>query len=395
MSLLSSCPGGKILQAPIPVIDNTDLRPFLNDLIDGLTQPQTDVFNTKSRYKMLACGRRWGKTHYALVQLITWAVENRGSLNWYVACTYRSAKSIAWRQLKYLLPPNLVIAKNEQELSLELVNGSRIELKGAESADTLRGVSLSNVVIDEAAYVHPDAWPMVLRPALSDQQGGAVFISTPCGMNSFHERFELARELPDWATFQYTTLEGGNVPPEEIESARRSLDERSFAQEYLSSFVTLSGLVFPTFSDDNIADSIEDLGGQIGIGLDFNVSIMAGVIFSKAGDVLHIWDEIALPDSNTDEVALMLSQRFKDRDVTIYPDPTGKARKTSAAGLTDHGILKKHGLKVVAPKAPWSVKDKLNSINYLVKNAAGDLRLFLHPRCKCTIKSLRNLSYKY
>ena len=394
MTLLDRCPGGLITEAPQQQAADTDLRPFAIDLIGGLSKPQREVYDSAARFKMLCSGRRFGKTHLCLVQLIVWAAQTPGSLNWYLGPTYRSAKSIAWRQLKAMVPPELFASKNEVDLSIELVNGSRIELKGGDNSDTLRGASLSNVVLDEAAYIPRDAWEMVIRPALADQQGSAFFISTPAGYNHFHEWWEQAQDLDDWATFSYSTIEGGNVPEEEIELARRTLDERTFKQEFLASFETFSGRVFPEWDENNISDTIADLGGPVLVGLDFNVSIMAGVICSKAGDTLHIWDEIAVKNSNTDEVAQMLRQRFPDREIIAYPDPTGAARKTSAAGLTDHGILRKYGIKVIAPRSPWSVKDRLQATNWLIRNAEDERRMFAHPRAKNTIKGLRSVTFK-
>ena len=394
MSLLSACPGGTLLEPPITKVADTDLVPFANGLISGLTVPQTEVFDDPARFRMLAAGRRFGKTHLSLVQLIVWGAQKAGSLNWYLAPTYRAAKSIAWRQLKAMVPQELFAEKNEVDLSIELINGSRIELKGGDRYDSLRGNSLSNVILDEAAYIPPDCWEMVIRPALADQRGSAIFISTPAGYNHFHEWFEQADEEPGWQTFSYNTIEGGNVPPEEVELARRTLDERTFKQEFLASFETFSGRVFPEFSDDNIDDSVHDMGGPILVGLDFNVGIMAGVICSKVGDTLHIWDEIAVKNSNTDEVCLMLRERFPDRQIIAYPDPTGKARKTSAAGATDHGIIKKYGIQVVAPNAPWAIKDRLNATNWLIKNAVGEIRMFVHPKAKNTIKGFKSVTYK-
>ena len=394
MTLLAACPGGNILEPAVAEVIDTDLVPFANDLIGGLSGPQSEVYSNPSRFKMLCSGRRFGKTHLCLVQLIVWAAMKSGTLNWYIAPTYKSAKQIAWRQLKAMVPKDLFAAKNEVDLSIELVNGSRIELKGGDNYDTLRGASLSNCVLDEAAYIPADAWEMVIRPALADQRGSAFFISTPAGYNHFHEWWEQAEDLDDWATFSYSTIEGGNVPPEEVELARRTLDERTFKQEFLASFETFSGRVFPEFDDANVDANVEDMGGPVLIGLDFNVGVMAGVICSKVGDTLHQWDEIAVKNSNTDEVAMMLRQRFPDRRIICYPDPTGRARKTSAAGATDHGILRKYGLEVVAPKSPWSVKDRLNATNWLICNAEGQRRLFVHPRCKNTIKGYRSVTYK-
>jgi phage terminase large subunit len=375
-----------------------DQEPELTDqvqgLYDSLTDPQREVWDSDSRFKLLCSGRRFGKTYLCIARLITWAASKPNSLNWYVTANYRMAKQIAWRQLKNMVPPEICVKRNETDLLIELSNGSIISLKGADNADSLRGVSLSSLVIDEAAYVKQEAWEMVLRPALSDQGGPAWFITTPAGLNWFHDLWEQAADEDDWSTFSYTTIQGGNVPAEEVEAARRTLDERTFRQEYLASFETLSGRVYPDFSDDNISDSIKDTGGPIMWGTDFNVSVLAGVLGSRVGDTLHIWDEVSVTQTNTDEVCAMLKARFPNRKIIAYPDPTGSARKTSSAGRTDHEIIRQHGFSCVSPKAPWAVKDKINATNCMIRTANGQIRLFVHPRCKNTIKALKNVTYK-
>ena len=137
-----------------------------------------------------------------------------------------------------------------------------------------------------------------------------------------------------------------------------------------------------------------DTGGEIIWGTDFNVSVMAGILASRVGDTMHIWDEVTVKQSNTDEVCQMLKERFPNRRVIAYPDPTGSARKTSAAGRTDHDIIRRAGFACVSPKAPWAVKDKINATNWLIKTADGHRKLFIHPRCKHTIKALKNVTYK-
>jgi hypothetical protein len=394
VSILSTCSGGSILQEPVPIAIIQDWSAIEQHLYDSLTEPQRIVWDNPERFKLLCSGRRFGKTYLCIARLIAWAVSKPGSLNWYVTANYRMAKQIAWRQLKAMVPSDICIKRNESDLSVELSNGSIISLKGAENADSLRGVSLSTLVIDEAAYVKQDAWEMVLRPALSDQGGPAWFITTPAGLNWFHDLWEQAHQQDDWQTFSYTTIDGGNVPQEEVEAARRTLDERTFRQEYLASFETLSGRVYPDFSDDNISDDIQDTGGEIYWGTDFNVGVMAGVLGSRVGDTLHIWDELAVKQSNTDEVCSLLKQRFPDRRIVAYPDPTGSARKTSAAGKTDHDIIRRYGFNCISPKAPWAVKDKINATNWMIRTADGHMKLFIHPRCKHTIKALKNVTYK-
>ena len=105
-----------ILCPPEPVQNGADLQPFAADLIDGLSKPQREVYDSPARFKMLCSGRRFGKTHLCLVQLIVWAANKAGSLNWYLAPTYRAARSIAWRQLKAMVPIELFASKNEGDL---------------------------------------------------------------------------------------------------------------------------------------------------------------------------------------------------------------------------------------------------------------------------------------
>jgi len=396
MSILAAIPPGSCLDDidASSAFGTADYDSYVSDLSSKLTTPQRKVWDADQRFKLLCSGRRFGKTYLCITRLICWALEKPGSLCWYVTANYRMAKQIAWRELKNMTPPELVVKRNESDLSIELVNGSLIALRGAENEDSLRGVSLSALVVDEAAYVKQSAWEMVLRPALSDQGGPAWFITTPAGLNWFHDLWEQAQDQPDWTTFSFTTVEGGNVPPDEVAAAKRTLDERTFRQEYLASFETLTGRVFPDFSDDNITADAQDTGGPILWGTDFNVSVMAGVLGSRVGDTLHIWDEISLRQSNTDEVCAMLRERFKGREIVAYPDPTGSARKTSAAGETDHGIIRRYGFSCITPKHPWAVKDKINASNWLIRTADGTIRLLVHPRCKHTIKALRNVTYK-
>jgi phage terminase large subunit len=395
MSILDDRPQGCILEPRLPSKDpEYDFRNFPEKLYETLTEPQKMVYDAPERFKLLCSGRRFGKTYLCIARLINWAMEEPGRLCWYVTANYRMAKQIAWRQLRAMIPPEVFLAKNEAELTVELKNGSILALKGSDNPDSLRGVSLSALVVDEAAYVKQDAWEMVLRPALSDQGGPAWFITTPAGLNWFHDLWEQALDQSDWKTFSYTTIEGGNVSAEEVDSARRTLDERTFRQEYLASFETLSGRVYPGFADDNISEDVKDMGGPIYWGTDFNVSIMAGVLGSRVGDTLHIWDELSVKQSNTDEVCTMLKQRFPDRRIIAYPDPTGSARKTSSAGRTDHDIIRRYGFGCVSPKAPWAVKDKINATNWMIRTADGHLKLFVHPRCKNTIKALKNVTFK-
>lgn len=365
----------------------------------SLRKAQGSVFKSRDRFRVLVAGRRFGKSYLSCIELLRGAIDKPGEVFFYCAPTYRMAKDIAWKTLKQLVPPQWVKSKNETDLKLELVNGSVIELKGTENATALRGRSLSGVVLDEAAFMDPGVWFEVLRPALADKQGWALFISTPDGTASwFYDLWCYAAEdgaSHGWRRWCYTTIEGGNVPAEEVEAARSQLDPRTFRQEFEASFENLSGLVAVNFGEDNIDKSVKDIPElTLLLGLDFNVDNMSCVCAVRVEDELHIFDEIVMVNATTWEIADHLNSKFGlERRKDISPDPTGAARKTAGVGLTDHAILRKAGLKVSTPKSPWKIRDKVNCINTAVLDDAGVRRLRIHPRCRETIKSLRTLTY--
>ena len=167
MSIFATLPRGCILDSESQASGEADdaLLNLGDQLYGTLTDPQRQVYDAGERFKLLCSGRRFGKTYLCITRLINWAVGKPNSLCWYVTANYRMAKQIAWRQLKAMVPMSICVKRNESDLSIELTNGSIIALRGAENPDALRGVSLSALVIDEAAYVKQEAWETVLRPA--------------------------------------------------------------------------------------------------------------------------------------------------------------------------------------------------------------------------------------
>ena len=392
-----------------------------------LSLAQSRIFNARAerRFRVVVAGRRFGKTTLALTELLAAAMGNPGSENWYVAPTYRQAKLIAWKALNTMCPPEIVHGVHQTELSLELTNGAMVRLKGADNFDSLRGAGLDNLVLDEFATMKPDAWEEVLRPALSDKLGRAMFIGTPGGFNHFYDLYCHATDPAnrDWWGWQFTTADGGWVPPEELVSARSEMDEKTYRAEYEASFESVAGRVYWGFDRElSVSSQVEDQGGPLLIGMDFNVDPMSCVVGCRAADELHIFDEVVLSNSNTEEMADHIEAKYatrgltdleleriraagrvegttgvttRRRDVIICPDPSGKARKTSApVGQTDFTILRRHGWKVSAPSSAPAVVDRINTVNALLKDAAGHRRLKIHPRCKHLIKSLDGLVYK-
>lgn len=152
-----------------------------------LTIPQTKIFTNTTRNRVVVAGRRFGKTFLSIAELLKVATSGKDKNCWYIAPTYKSAKEIAWDMLQNTIPPEYIAKKNESELSLSLINGSKIALKGAEKPDNLRGRSLDLAILDEFADMKPEAWFEVIRPSLSDRKGTALFIGTPKGRNHFYD----------------------------------------------------------------------------------------------------------------------------------------------------------------------------------------------------------------
>jgi hypothetical protein len=245
----------------------------------NLKPPQWTVFTSDSRFRILVAGRRFGKTFLALVELCraAWAP---GRLAWYVGPSNKQAKRIAWKPLKQLTRPYWRSKPNETDLRIELITGGTICLRGADNYDALRGDGLDFLVLDEYASIAREAWPEVLRPALADRRGRALFIGTPRGHNHFYDLYQTMWNRPDWGTFQFTTEEGGNVSHEELESATHQLDQRTYRQEFQASFENVTaGLVYYAFSRHrNLGAVPYNPNLPLFWSLDFNINPMCSVV---------------------------------------------------------------------------------------------------------------------
>jgi len=361
-----------------------------------LSDPQTLIANDPHRFKVVIAGRRFGKTFLSIRQLCYHArIPNKEIF--YITSSYRSAKMIVWKPLKRRLLDLRWAAKvNESELSITLKNGSTISLKGAENPDSLRGPSLSYCVIDEMAEVDPELWYEVIRPALADQQGGAMFIGTPKGKGNWsYDLFCQEEHLNDWKSWQFKTIDGGWVTEEEIAAARQELDARTYRQEFEASFETFEGTVAYNFSRElNIKTLAAPDLRTLHIGMDFNTSPVTAAVYVQQGKEMYQIDEVHMLNSNTAEMAQEISRRYPKSQIICYPDPAGQQRKTSASGATDFTILRNAGFEVRAPRAHNLVRDRINSYNARLCSSDGIRHLFIDARCKYTIESLEKFCYK-
>jgi hypothetical protein len=361
-----------------------------------LSAAQQQIVDAKQRFRVVIAGRRFGKTHLAIRELCFYAKEPDREV-WYCAPTYKQAKMIVFKKLrKKLIDLKWVKNINATSLSFELKNGSTISLKGLDNFDNLRGAGISFLCMDEFADVDSEAWYETLRPMLSDTQGHALFIGTPKGLNWAHDLYTLEQEYPEeWASFSFTTIQGGNVKAEEIEAARRSLDARTFRQEFEASFETFSGRIFYAFDRKyNVKQYNDPLPKELHLGVDFNVDPMSATVAVKTGNTLHVIDELKIFGSNTEELVEEVKTRYPGHTIIAYPDPAGAQRKTSAGGKTDHTILRNAGFAVKAPHGHNAVRDGINAVNAKLLSSSGVTTLFFDPKVKYAIECLEKQTYK-
>ncbi len=375
-----------------------------------LTEPQQSVADSTARLKVLVAGRRFGKSHLSVNQMAKFASKPNQKV-WYVAPTYRMARDIIWESLKEKLRNVRWLRKsNETQMTAYLRNGSTISLKGADKPDSLRGVGLNFLVMDEAADIDSDAWFKVLRPTLSDTGGHALFVGSPKGRNWFYDLWVRGQNKEDgWASWQYTTLEGGNVPESEIEAAKRDLDSLSFRAEYLGDFVTFLGRAYEPFSYvDNCQPLSYDDRNDLIICLDFNYSPGCSAICQEqmlpngligTGVIGEVW----IPrGSSTPAVCQRIIQDYGSHKgrVMVYGDATGAAGGSAKVSGSDWSLVRQtlqpaFGNRLFFRVPPSNPRERvrINAVNSRIRSVAGDIKLMVDPlKAPHVVKDLEGVS---
>jgi predicted phage terminase large subunit-like protein len=217
----------------------------MTDLNIELIPWQQDVWVDEARFQVVVAGRRTGKSRLAAWKLIIRALESGKGHVFYVAPTQGQARDIMWQTLLELGAP-VVVSSHINNLQIKLINGATISLKGADRPETMRGVSLKYVVLDEYADMKPEVFEQILRPALADQKGDALFIGTPMGRNHFYELYQYALlgDDPLYKAWHFTSYDNPLIDPEEIKVAEKSMSSYSFRQEFLASFEAIGSEMF-------------------------------------------------------------------------------------------------------------------------------------------------------
>lgn len=208
-----------------------------------LHEGQQQVWDKRVRFRVLACGRRWGKTRLGSLMCIATALH--GGRAWWVAPSYPVA-SVGWRGVKALAVQIPGAEIRHVDRLITLPGGGTVQVRSADNPDSLRGEGLDFVALDECAFIKEAAWNEALRPALSDRQGKALFISTPKGRNWFWRLWSLGMsdDDPDWQAWRFPTGNNPYIPQSEVDAAQANLPERIFQQEYMAEFIDDAGGVF-------------------------------------------------------------------------------------------------------------------------------------------------------
>ena len=210
----------------------------------NLHDKQREVYESEARFKVCAAGRRFGKSYLATVTLLLAALTapRKSAKVWYIAPTYGQAEDILWQMLKEIAG-DLIVREWKNKLTVELVNGQQITLKGADKPDTLVGSGLWHVVLDEFADMKPEVWEQSIRPALADHKGTALFIGTPEGLNHFYEVWLQGNnpEFTEWESFQYNSVDNPIIDEDELKEAAMVMTKELFEQEFEASFTSGGG----------------------------------------------------------------------------------------------------------------------------------------------------------
>ena len=353
----------------------------------NLTPAQKIIAKDNHRFRVINCGRRFGKTTEAIEEIKGKALAGRkGDKIAYIAPTIQQARDIAWNMLKSELRPITLKTKEAPSLEIEVMNKDGepvlIILRGWEAIETLRGQSFIFVILDEVAsmrnfWLH---WEQVISPALTDRIGDALFISTPKGFNHFYDLYNKQEKDPDFKSFHFTSYDNPHLPVSEIERQKKSLSENSFAQEFMADFRKQEGLVYKEF--DRSRDVFDDLAPRKSLvekiaGVDFGFTNPAVVLEIEHDADNHFWvmSEWYKRGKTNDEVIA----HSKTLGINIfYPDPAEPDRieEMRRAGLNVREVSK-------------DIEKGIDSVRELFKQG----RLHIHNSCKNLISELETYAY--
>lgn len=356
-----------------------------------LTPSQAIVARDRHRFRVICCGRRWGKTTLAVEEMKGRAMFTNAVIA-YIAPTYQQARDIAWETLKRELQ-GAIKSVNESRLEIKLNNTkageSMIKLYGWESIESVRGQAFDMLVIDEVAMMRNfwTSWQEVMSPTLLDRKGEVMFISTPKGFNHFYELFNLElnkEKYPDYKSFHFTTYDNPHMSPTDIEAEKQKITETRFAQEYLADFKKVEGLVYKEFDRSrHLYDTLpanthfEILGG-----VDFGYTHPAAVIHvykNPATGDYYVENEWYQKSRTEAQIADYVQSCGFNR---VYPDPENPSaiQVLALKGINVREVVKgKNSVKNGIDRVRDLFKQNKLHINKRCTNLIGELESYCYP----------------
>jgi hypothetical protein len=350
-----------------------------------LTPAQNVIAGDTHRFRVLNCGRRFGKTSLSIEEIKGKAIGKPSRIA-YIAPTVQQARDIAWEQLKReLRPAATYINESRLEIRVRTVDGgeSLIVLRGWEAVETLRGQQFDFLVLDEVASMRNFwlNWREVLRPTLTDTEGEALFISTPKGFNHFYDLYNLQEENAAYKSFHYTSYDNPHIKKEEIDAAK---GDSNFEQEYLADFRKAEGLVYKEFDRaKHVYSTLPEGTGFVEsvVGIDWGFVHPAAVLLLKRDRTDAIWVdsefvERGRTDAEVAEYAAALNAN------AYYPDP-------ESANANEE--LRRRGVNVrPVVKGKDSEKNGIDKVRELLKAN----KLHINKACKNLIAEFETHGYK-
>lgn len=357
---------------------------------------QLEEHNNIDRFTVLVVHRRAGKTVFAVNELIKRVFKcdkNRPQVA-YIAPTYRQAKQVSWEIFKQMVEPIPGVKINESELRIDFPNGGRILVLGAENPDSLRGLYLDYAVLDEVADMPAQLWNTVVRPALADRQGGALFIGTPKGKNFFHDLYVRGKGTKNWKSTLLTWRETKALGKEEVEDMRLELTQEEFEQELECSF---TAAIRGAYFGKQIAQCESD--GRIKkVPYDADYPVVAA--WDIGFDGTSVWYAQFIMD----EIRIIDFDHFEEKDIPycanivlnkpyvystqILPHDAAK-RSNLDSTKTPKNQIEKLGLKCrLAARA--DVNTGINEARRLIAKAQFDI-----DKCASGLESLRQYRAQY
>ena len=394
------------------------------ELHAGQSRIVSDLFVEQScRYAVVCASRGFGKSYLAATTAIL-AVQELMQLGpevpnknvAIIAPTYSQCVDIYFPLLAYQFGLADYADKHSAHSgTFWFPNDVVLKLWSYEASERMRGSGQYFVVCDEvtswrgAGSTLKESWESVVQPCITTRwsrqnservgaasPGRALIISTPQGHDTFYDMYNNQERDPEWKSYHFTYHHSPYLDPVEIEKTKHTIDALKFQREYEASFEDSGNTVFYNFKRaNNVRNDLEYFkkDEDVHIAIDFNVNIMASIVFAVRGGQMHILDEFQ-GNADTETLAKAIVKKYPGHKIITYPDPSGRARKSSAAvGRTDFSILKSFGFATIARSKAPPMADSVQAVNRMLLTADGANHLYVHPRCKGTIQSIERTAW--